>query len=275
MLVLFGALFRLGRKYGGNRVGLLAVFIAGTMPMLYALSHWFLVECGLTALVCVAVGIVSGFDERARWPKYALLGGVFGLGLLMKMSFPFYVAVPIIYFALRNRTAVLKRKPLTAFAAAVAIVAMPWYLVNFAPALRTALNAGTAHTAKIYDTGDILAWRDIWRYMVNLANTGPALYFLMLFVLGAFFASRLSPAGKKGMLLCALWASPVLFLVLGHYRDLRYAAPLFPAVALGLAILIDFAAAGRGIIAWCLVCGLLFTSPRQHAAEFVWNPGDA
>ena len=46
--------------------------------------------------------------------------------------------------------------------------------------------------------------------------------------------STIRPAGRRGLLLCALWASPILLLGFGHYRELRYAAPLFPALALAL-----------------------------------------
>jgi 4-amino-4-deoxy-L-arabinose transferase-like glycosyltransferase len=193
MLVLFGALFHLGKKYAGSRAGLLAVFVAGTMPMLYGLSHWFLAECGLTALVCIVISIIASFNERIQWSRYALLGVVFGLGLLMKMSFPVYVLVPLIYFAMQNRKAVLKPRALATFAAAVAVVALPWYLINFSLALQTALNAGSAGTAKVYGTGDILSWPDIWSYLVKLANAGPAIYFLLLLVLGAFHLPGSNP----------------------------------------------------------------------------------
>ena len=39
--------------------------------------------------------------------------------------------------------------------------------------------------------------------------------------------------------MCALWMAPLLFLTFSHYRDVRYAAPLYPALALALAILAD------------------------------------
>jgi len=256
MLVLLGVLFHLGGKYAGTRAGLLAVFVAGTMPMLYGLSHWFLADYGLTALVAVAICMIAGFNEGTRWPQWALLGIVCGLGLLMKMSFPLYLAVPIIYVGIRYRAVALRPAPLIAFVASAAIVALPWYSVNLAPALRTALNAGSTSTAKAYATGEVLAWADLSTYLVNAANAGPAIYFFLLAVL-APFAWRLAPAAKSGMLLCALWGSPAVLLVFGHYRDLRYAAPVFPAVALGLAILVDFAAAGRGLKAWAMVCAVL------------------
>jgi 4-amino-4-deoxy-L-arabinose transferase-like glycosyltransferase len=60
MLLLFACLFYLGKKYASERAGLIAVCVAGTMPMLYAMSRMYLVECGLTALVCLFVSILDG-----------------------------------------------------------------------------------------------------------------------------------------------------------------------------------------------------------------------
>jgi len=45
--------------------------------------------------------------------------------------------------------------------------------------------------------------------------------------------------------------------VFGHYRDLRYAAPLFPALALALAILIETALSNQGLKAGIVACVLL------------------
>src|SRR5262249_35000059 len=117
--------------------------------------------------------------------------------------------------------------------------AAPWYVFNFRHALETALTAGSGETAKIYRTGDIFSLTEIVRYFGNVFNVGPTLYFLAVPLLLLPFFSVVRPAGRRGLLLCALWASPILFLAFGHYRELRYAAPLYPAVALALGILAD------------------------------------
>src|SRR5260370_41482050 len=61
----FAALFRLGRRYASPRAGLLAVWIAGTMPILYGLARSFLVECGLIALVSVAIYLTADWNESS------------------------------------------------------------------------------------------------------------------------------------------------------------------------------------------------------------------
>jgi hypothetical protein len=257
LLILFAALYRMGRRYASRRAGLIAMYIAGTMPILYGLSRWYLVDCGLTAIVCVAIYLVSEWNDSNGIWKGLLLGVTCGLGLLMKFSFPLYVLVPLLYFAARARRVMLRPKTLWAFAASVAALALPWYLFNFRRAFETALDAGSGETARLYKTGAILSLPDIWRYFGNVFNVGPSLYFLALPVLCLAFAGAVRPAGKRGLLLCALWASPFLFLTFGHYRELRYAAPLYPALALALGILVDAALARRGAAASALACALL------------------
>ena len=235
LLVTFVAVYRIAKRSASPRAGLLAVYIAGTMPMIYGLSRWFLVECGLIALVCVVMCLIGEFRARGAWTLF-LLGMTCGFGLLMKVSFPVYVAIPLLYFAARKA---LRLVTILAFGVPLLLIALPWYAFNFRHALGIALKAGSAGTATIYATGDVFSPTAIGAYLINLLNTGPALYFIALPVLLAIGWRSLGPGAKKGLLLCALWGSPVIFLIFGHYRDPRYAAPLLPALAVALAIVSD------------------------------------
>jgi len=240
LLVMFAVLYRLGRKYGSPRAGLLAVLISGTMPILYGLARWYLVECGLTAIVCLAMAIASDWNAADRWKPF-LLGTTCGVGLLLKFSFPVYVLIPFVYFAIREKRAWLEWKTMLAFGTPLAVLALPWYLVNFHRALETARNAGSEATAKAYKTGDIFSMQDVWNYLVNLLNAGPVFYFVAALLLLFAVIRIIRPLQKRGLILCILWGSPILLLIFGHYRDLRYAAPLFPALAVALALLVDAA----------------------------------
>jgi 4-amino-4-deoxy-L-arabinose transferase-like glycosyltransferase len=252
LLVILSAVYWLGKRYASPRAGLLAAAIVGTMPMIYGLSRWFLVECGLTALVCVAMCVLAEWNRFDGAWKGFLLGAACGLGLLMKTSFPFFIAIPILYFVWRMRP-----RALLASAAAAALIAAPWYLVHWRAAFQTAVNAGSATTANVYGTGAVFSLADIWNYCVNLANTGPTLYFLALPILAVAFFRTLQPAAMRGLLLCAMWAAPILFLIFGHYRDLRYAAPCLPALALALGILLDMAFRKRFAAAAAITAVLL------------------
>ncbi len=240
LLVMFAVLYRLGRRYANRRAGLLAVLIAGTMPIVYGLARWYLVECAMTAMVCLAIAIASDLKDADEHWKAFLLGATCGCGLLLKFSFPLYVLIPFLYFAIREKRAWLGWKTLVAFGISAAI-ALPWYIVNFHRAVKTALNAGSEATAKAYKTGDVFSVSDVLSYLVNLLNAGPVFYFVAALMLLLVLAPSIRPPQKKGLVLCMLWASPVVLLIFGHYRDLRYAAPLFPALAIALALLIDTA----------------------------------
>ena len=141
-----------------------------------------------------------------------------------------------------------------------------WYIVNFAHGLHTALNAGSAETARVYRTGDALPPADIAHYLRDAANCAPAIYLVVLAVTLLVCYPAASKNASRGLALSAVWAGPLVLLALGHYRDLRYAAPLFPALALALGILLDSAIARYGAFAGeaaCLLLGLGVASMLQ------------
>ena len=280
MLVMFSALYRMGRRYARPRAGLLAVVIAGSMPMLYGLSRWYLVECLLTAVVCVALCLIGEREMAGSTRWSVLLGVTFALGLLLKFSFPVYVLIPLLALAIQEGKRVLRMGVVVGIGVPVAALALPWYWLNLGPALNTAVTAGSQQTAHIYGTGGIFSIADMWRYLANVSNAAPVLYVAALPVLLAAFARRAQPLTRQGLLLCGLWSAPIVGLVFGHYRDLRYAAPLFPALALALAILLDagierYGAPAMGATAILLVpptLSLLQTSFGIFGNQpFEWN----
>ena len=249
LALMFAAVYRIARTFAGPRAGLIAVAALATIPIVYSLSHWFLVECGLTALVCAAIAVIAGWDESSGAARAAALGVLFGLGLLMKASFPVYVAAPIAGCIVRWRKSALTRKPILAFAVPVLLIAGPWYLVNCLPMLATALNAGSAATAKIYETGEALSLRAIGQYLFNVANAAPWLYLAAIAAAALIGASSLQPRARRGVVLALYWLLPLVFLAAGHYRDIRYAAPLYPAAALLFAWMADAAIRKAGAAA--------------------------
>ncbi len=233
------------------------MFIAGSIPILQGLSRWYLVECGLTAIVSVAVCLIAEWNDGGDIRRAFFLGVTCGLGLLMKFSYPLYVVIPMFFLLLKDGRARLRPRTLLAFLTPACALALPWYLFNFRQAVGVALRAGSPETARIYNTGDIFSPVEIWRYWVNISNVSPTLYLAALPLLFLVFARFVRPSGKRGLLLCALWGTPLIFLTFSHYRDLRYAAPIFPALALALAILLNAAIERHGIAAAVVTCVLL------------------
>lgn len=239
LLALLGVLYVLGKRYAGRRAGLLAAFISGTMPMIYGLARWYLVECGLIALVAVALCLLADREQAGSVRWGFCLGVTCALGFLMKLSFPAYLLFPGLAIAIQERRTLVRPRAWLSFAIPVAALALPWYLFNFGQTWQTAVRAGSAATAETYQTGQIFSSAEIWRYLVNVCNTAPAIYVLALAALLPLCFRRVGPEAKRGLLFCAWWGAPIVVLTFTHYRDLRYAVPLFPALALAMGILLD------------------------------------
>jgi len=224
--------YLLAKALADRTAGLVALCIVGTMPMVYGLSRIFLVECGLTALVTLALYILACADTDAPWWPF-VLGGIFGFGLLMKTSFPVYVAAPVVWILIRYRRSIMSRSRVGAFLVPLVLIAGPWYAVNASASLQTALTAGSADTARVYQTSGLA---ETGEYLINLMNCGPRLYFAALAILAIVCMGRMSASCRRGVLFCCVAALPMPFLCLSHYRDLRYAAPIFPVIAVALGI---------------------------------------
>ncbi len=277
LAVIFASVYAIARQYSGPRAGLIAVTALGTMPIVYGLSHWFLVECGLIAAVCAAVCFMAGWSETSGGPRACALGATFGLGMLMKASFPLYVLLPFLWFCFRWRKTFLRRAPLIAFFASLGILAAPSYLVNARAMLATTLKAGSAETARIYQTGEALSASAIGHYLFDLANAAPWLYLAAIPVLLLIGLSSMRVQPRSGLFLAFLWLAPVIFLAFGHYRDIRYAAPLYPAAALIFAWTAEAAIRSHRAIAIAAIVVTLsvgsldmlqnsFGVPRKHLA---------
>lgn len=103
LAILLSATYGLGVALKGRAAGLLATALVGTYPMIYAMSRYVYMEFALTAMVTATIYFLvagDGFQKRFA----ALLFGVcLGLGLLTKLTFVAFVAVPLIYVVLRAK----------------------------------------------------------------------------------------------------------------------------------------------------------------------------
>jgi 4-amino-4-deoxy-L-arabinose transferase-like glycosyltransferase len=233
LLVTLAATYLLARSLADRTAGFVALCIVGTMPMIYGLSRIFLVECGLTAFVILALLILVSADMGSSWAPF-VLGAIFGLGLLMKISFPIYLVAPMIWVLIRDGRAKIRRGRIVTFLVPLLLIAGPWYAVNASAALRTAVAAGSLETGRVYQTGGLA---ETGNYLVNLLNCGPTLYFAALPILAILCIGQMSPACRRGIFFCLVSALPIAFLALSHYRDLRYAAPIFPVIAVAGGVL--------------------------------------
>jgi hypothetical protein len=225
MVVLFAAIHRIAEKYAGPTAGSISVYVAGTMPMLYGLSRWFLVEYTMAALVTVAIWCL--IESKIFW-----FGLICGLGLLLKANFPLYVAAPFLYWAITTWPLVGRWRTWLVLVPAV-LLPLPWYALNYKRTLQTALEAGAPSMAYY---GDV----SVGSYFLRLVKEGPSFYYAVLMAVVVVVALARKPAlTSRGILISAVWGLPFLFFVFGPFREPRYAAPLLPAFALAVGLLLD------------------------------------
>lgn len=257
--VLLVSVYLIGRKFWGYRAGLIAAYIVGTMPLVYGLTRWYLVEFSLTGLVSLAIYLLIQSETLRRSRETHCFGIVCGLGLLLKVTFPLFVLFPLLYVLLRfvssnepgalparSRLA-LRLKIVSALVVPPALLALPWYLTNFGPTMRLAEFAGFSPDADIYGTGSVFSFTAARKYMFELAGSGASYYYVLLAILllslvlvSGKARSYFQGFGREPLIILCLWGLPFLVFLFGRNKNLRYVAPLFPVFGLILAYTLDF-----------------------------------
>jgi Dolichyl-phosphate-mannose-protein mannosyltransferase len=252
MPVMFGALYSIAHRFGTRTTALVAVFAAGTMPLLYGLSRWFLVDYLLTALVCLTIYLVLTALQRPETRTFFWMGVVCGLGLLVKITFPLYVFLPILYLLIRSSKI---RVPLIALLAPALALSLPWYAVNYRDAIARAFFSGYSplvHAAG-FGTGPVFSVRAISTYLLNLMNSGASAYYSVLalallpfWIHATFWKDPARPQPERLVLI--LWALPFALFLFAPNKDLRLVAPILPVLALIVAFGLTTAAKGNRIV---------------------------
>jgi 4-amino-4-deoxy-L-arabinose transferase-like glycosyltransferase len=269
MLVLFFVLARIARHWRSPRAAVFAIAIAGAMPLLYGLSRWFMVEYAMTALLAAAVCVLIEADGLKRDSSAVCFGVLCGLGLLLKISFPLFILPPFIYLWTRSGRRV---RALVLAAVSCLILAVPWYAGHFRRTFANALDAGFGAPADIQGTGAIFSVHAITTYFAHVARDGVSWYFVILAVpLCVFVAFRArKQAAAFSLTVTELevlfaWLFPFVIFAFAGNKDIRYIAPVLPAVALLLAFLLDFALPAN-LAATAIGCALLIVPVVQMFA---------
>jgi 4-amino-4-deoxy-L-arabinose transferase-like glycosyltransferase len=152
MWALLAALYRIAKRWWRARAAVFAIAIAGTMPLLYGLTRWYMVEYMLTALVAVAACVLIESDGLKRDRLVILFGGICGFGLLLKISFPLFILPLFVYIWLTSGRG---GRPLLLAALPCVVLRAPWYAGHFRSTAAFALESGFGALATIYGTGPI------------------------------------------------------------------------------------------------------------------------
>ena len=94
LIIFVLAVYGIGGKLYGNGVGLLSAFVASTIPIIAGLSREFLTDYGLSAFVALSIYVLLKTEYFSKRAFSAGLGLSFGLGMLAKITFPLFLAMP-------------------------------------------------------------------------------------------------------------------------------------------------------------------------------------
>lgn len=221
------------------------------LPLANGVARHFMPEAPLMAAVALAVWAAVRAGERPSWGRAAFLGGVLGLGLLVKQTFVLTAALPVLV-ALRR-----PRLPWLASGLVALVVAGPWYLRHLDAQLRYG-SESAGRSGELTLLGEALYYPAATAW----AGWGPV---LTLGVIGGV-AWALRERRARALLLPAAWfLGGMLILALIPKKYPRLLLPLLPAGGLVVAV-----AAARLRRPWlALIPGLLaaggwliFTSVR-------------
>ncbi|MBI3664817.1 MAG: glycosyltransferase family 39 protein [Acidobacteria bacterium] len=262
-------LFLLARRLFSAEVGLAAVVYYQTMPLAFGLSRTLMVEYGLAALVLVWLYCLVASDGLSRGVANFMLGVVLGLGLLMKVIFPVFIAGPflVVWLTRRRHGAVPRaespfwrscaRWPLAAIALPALAIAGSWYAFNLIHVLQFAWENTFGQIASGY-----VAPGQSSRLLLVINEGISSYYTTVVAVLGfAALAAAVRRLGwkklvsnERALLLLGWLVPPMLVMAASTNREIRFAIPLLPVIAIFFAVSIFHLGRRRG---WQAILALL------------------
>lgn len=96
MVAALAATYAIGHRWGGRKVGLVAVALLSLFPMFYAMSRYFYIEFALMAMVALSVALLLATEGFRRKGLSLLFGASLGLGMLTKRTFGVFLAGPLV-----------------------------------------------------------------------------------------------------------------------------------------------------------------------------------
>ncbi len=218
------AVYALGRRLAGGVEGVVAALVFGSAPFVVFSSLRFQLDLPLAAMVALAVLVLLRTEAFERRGAALAFGVVLGLGMLTKPPFAAYVlpALALVLARVRTRRALAG----AALAGLVGVaLALPWYGPRLfglasdvaARAFRQAAESG--HPDPLTVTA--LAFYPRWL----VPELGPVAAFACVAGVGV-------AAARRQWLLLASALAPFALLTAMQNKNLRYALPLLPFLAL-------------------------------------------
>ena len=267
-------LFLLVRRLYTPGTALAAALFFQTMPLAYGLSRVFMADYGLATLTIVWLYALTASDQLRSGPVNVFLGILLGLGLLMKVSFPAFVAGPLLLVLWerwrQDSTGPRRLLPaLLTLAVPAVLIAATWYASNLRTILQYAWAGSYGEIGRQYGFGGFGHWLEL------LINRGTSVYYAVaLLLLGAaslVAGVRPPPESRRRAWFCAAWlVPPLLAAAASSNREIRLVAPLLPPLAVLLAAAV--ARLGRRPAVQIALTILVALPPLRLYAEHTYGP---
>jgi hypothetical protein len=249
-------LFKLVKRLtdGSERTAALAVAIMALFPMTYGVARLYMLDIGHAAVVVMWLYyfyLSDAFTHKRYWLGLGLL---LGLALLVKDTFPLFIAGPVAWEILYRVRAEGRSTLKTAIAGLLVVggigglLAFPWYW-NHTENIRACIGLNVRFGVNLLPA-DVIP--DVRPTMINfltwLVSEGISVYFFLLGLVliglallrrGPGVAARRRAGGVSGRglgFLLAWWIPP--FLACCMVRIVRHAFPAFPVLAVLLSLLV-------------------------------------
>jgi len=222
------AIYGLARCILSPSGALLASALGAWAPLVSSFGHVYYIESLLVVLVILALRmIVNGAQERQA--SAVTLGLLLGLGCLAKWTFPVFLAAPIIAVMCRGH---LYRGALTT-AATAAVIAAPWYVVNFQGLLdffASGVAGGEGHLSAHE------GWSGLLYYPRKIVLTGLGLPLSLAAAGGLLLLLRRNR--KTGFLILLTVVVPVIVFGFVMSKKPRHLIPILPVLATSAAFVV-------------------------------------
>jgi hypothetical protein len=241
--------YKISCRIFNERAALLAVIISLTLPMLFGLSRRFLVEYPLTAIVTASLYYLLASENFHTQRENRRLGGLVGIGLLLKVLYPFYLIGPAadtLWQRYKKSGEKFWKEIATPFRTIFYIavpIALTWYVHNLIYVVGYIFRASVGDIASHYGDTNVFSPAVIFKYLNLLIADGPSYYYVVLFIIIGTAALKASSRGtlqklfqKQDLRALCLWiAIPLAFTTFGVNKDIRFLTPSLPAFAILLA----------------------------------------
>jgi 4-amino-4-deoxy-L-arabinose transferase-like glycosyltransferase len=141
LAIALAATYGIGQRWGGRRLGMVAVALLALFPMFYSMSRYFYIEFALTAMVALTVYLLLASEGFERRGVSLLFGLSLGLGFLTKRTFAIFAMGPVLaviltsgllpalWQRLKKRPKLYWKQALLALVGGLLLAAI-WYLPN-------------------------------------------------------------------------------------------------------------------------------------------------